>query len=176
MALELVEKAARVKTRQIKSLRISQSKGTITLQTWSDEEHSIPLTEIEPFTRLGCNSCDDFLGEQADLAVGLLGADEGRSTILVRTEAGEIFLDNALNFGLLQHEGEVDIEALDKARGEKDRRGLAQEYDEFYILMLEALQEPKKRAIVRKHYAKLYGGPASAKKKQERSDVTCGGC
>ena len=47
-----------------------------------------PVREFHEATLQGCAECADFTGISADLAVGNLGSTPGRSTVLVRTEAG----------------------------------------------------------------------------------------
>lgn len=63
------------------------------------------------YTAPRCNLCTDFSGEYADLSVGdpwLRGADgsytfpDGWSTVLVRTEAGEVAVDRAVSDGWLE--------------------------------------------------------------------------
>jgi len=60
----------------------------------------------------GCDECADFLGRGADLSVGSVGSGAGYSSLLVRTEAGQLAFDRV--------RGELDVieierpEALDK--------------------------------------------------------------
>jgi coenzyme F420 hydrogenase subunit beta len=176
LVVGLVEKATGLQARQIQSLRVSQPSGELTVTSFGGETHAIPLVEVESYTRQGCGSCNDFLGEQGDIGIGMVGAKSEHCTMIVRTRAGQILLENALKYELLQTDREVDQSAIDKARAEKDRRVIAQEFDEFYILMLDALQDPRKRSVVRKQFSMLYGAPARAAKKQEKNDVACGGC
>ncbi len=48
-----------------------------------------PVREFRSASLKGCDECADFAGLGADLAVGNLGSEPGRSTVLVRSEAGE---------------------------------------------------------------------------------------
>ncbi|MCG2767889.1 MAG: Coenzyme F420 hydrogenase/dehydrogenase, beta subunit C-terminal domain, partial [Anaerolineae bacterium] len=123
-------------------------------------------------------SCDDYLGESADIAVGTIGAQPGYATLIARTPAGEIFVRNAVEFGLLETTTQVDEAALHSAKTEKDRRARAQAFDEVRILMLDALDNPKKRAQVRKQFVNLYGLPQvkTSNSKREECDVSCSGC
>jgi len=143
---------------------------------WDGTERTIPLTDVEPFTRHGCGSCDDYLGESADIAVGAVGALSSYATLITRTPAGEVFVQNAISFGLLETSSQVDEAALNAAKAEKGRRARAQAFDEFRILMLDSLSDPRKRAQVRKRFVSLYGAPQVGGTKKEASYVNCSGC
>ncbi|UCC63201.1 MAG: Coenzyme F420 hydrogenase/dehydrogenase, beta subunit C-terminal domain [Anaerolineae bacterium] len=175
MVTALLERGKGIARQGIRGLTTSVTDDTFTVAPWDGAEHIIPLTEVEPFTRKGCGSCDDYLGESADIAVGAVGALPGFSTLITRTPAGEIFVQNARRFGLLETLGQVDAAALSAAKEEKDRRERAQAFDEFRILMLDALSDPAKRAQVRKQMVNLYGA-AQAPSKREEYHVSCSGC
>ena len=175
MVADLLEGGKGIARQDVRSLTTSLAEGTLTALLWDGTERTIPLTEVEPFTRKGCGSCDDYLGESADIAVGALGALPGFSTVITRTPAGEIFVQNAGRYGLLETIGQVDAAALRTAKEEKDRRARAQAFDEFRILMLDALSDPAKRAQVRKQMVNLYGA-AQAPAKREDCNVSGSGC
>jgi coenzyme F420 hydrogenase subunit beta len=176
MVTELLERGMGISRHQIRGLTTSITDGTLTVSSWDGTERSIPLTKVEPFTRRGCGSCDDYLGESADIAVGTIGALPGYATLITRTSAGEIFVRNAISFDLLGTVAQVDEAALNAAKEEKDRRARAQAFDEVRILMLDALSDPGKRAQVRKQFVSLYGAPQPGALKREECDVTCSGC
>jgi coenzyme F420-reducing hydrogenase beta subunit len=177
MVTELLERGMGISQYQIRGLTTSVTDGTLTVSLWDGTERAVPLTDVEPFTRRGCGSCDDYLGESADIAVGAIGAQPGYAALITRTPAGEVFVQNARRFGVLETIAQVDEAALNAARAEKDRRARAQAFDEFRILMLDALSDPRKRAQVRKQFVSLYGAPqGGALKKKEECDVTCSGC
>jgi hypothetical protein len=81
-----------------------------------------------------------------------------------------------MRFELLEVTAEVNQELLKAAKEEKEHRGLAQAFDEFRVLSLEALGDPKKRALARKQFVKLYGTPQARSANREKSDVSCSGC
>jgi coenzyme F420 hydrogenase subunit beta len=176
MITELLERGMGISRHQIRSLTTSVTDGRLTVSLWDGTERTIPLTDVEPFTRHGCGSCDDYLGESADIAVGTVGAQPGYATLIVRTPAGEVFVQNARSFGLLETVAQVDKAALNAAKEEKDRRARAQAFDEFRILMLDALGDPRKRAQVRKQFINLYGAPQVGTSKREECYVACSGC
>ena len=166
MVAELLERGKGIDRRQIRSLATSISDGALTATLWDGAELTIPLTEVEPFTRHGCGSCDDYLGESADIAVGAIGALPEHATVIARTPVGELFVQNARRFGLLETVEQVDEAALAAAKDAKDRRGAAQAFDEFRILMLDALSDPAKRSRVNKLFAGLYGAVADASREE----------
>jgi coenzyme F420 hydrogenase subunit beta len=176
MVAQLLEQGKGISRGQIRGLTTSEADGTLNVTLWDGTERSIPLTEVEPFTRHGCASCDDYLGESADIAVGTVGALPGHATLIARTPAGEAFVQNARAFGLLETISQVDKGALSAAREAKERRSRAQAFDEFRILMLDSLSDPRKRAQVRKQFVTLYGTPQAAAVKREACDVSCSGC
>jgi len=174
MVAELLERGKGIDRRQIRSLMTSISDGALTATLWDGAELTIPLTEVEPFTRHGCGSCDDYLGESADIAVGAMGALPEHATVIARTAVGELFMQNARRFGLLETVEEVNEDALAAAKAAKDRRARAQAFAEFRILMLDALSDPAKRSRVNKLYAGLYGAAQTPAVKTEAGSVTCG--
>ncbi len=183
MVADLLEQGKGIARQQIRSLSASQTDATMTATLWDGAELLIPLTEVEPFTRRGCGSCDDYLGESADIAVGAMGALAEHATLITRTPVGELFVQNARQFGLLETVDEVDEAALAAAKEAKDRRARAQAFDEFRIVMLDALKDPAQRSRVNKLYGALYGAGQTAAVKignhpagKEAGYVSCGAC
>ncbi len=64
-----------------------------------------PIKNFHGAALKGCDECADFLGRSADLSVGSVGAMDGWSSVLVRTERGRRALDNA--------RGRLDFRELD---------------------------------------------------------------
>jgi len=77
-----------------------------------------PIKRFHGAALKGCDECADFLGNAADLSVGSVGSDDGRSTLLVRSEVGERALDLArarLELRPLERPQALDkLDALDK--------------------------------------------------------------
>lgn len=176
MVAGLLEEGMGISRRQIRGLSTSVADGVLTVTLWDGAQRTIPLTDVEPFTRHGCGSCDDYLGESADIAVGTVGALPDHATLIVRSPTGEVFVQNALRFNLLETADQVDEAALAAAQVEKDRRAKAQAFDEFRILMLDALGDPSKRALIKKQFVSLYGAQQTGAKKREERNVSCSGC
>lgn len=153
---------------QIQRLSLSPRDGHLVAFLWDGSQRTVPLNEVEPYTRRGCATCNDLLGESADLAVGALGAKEGYCTLITRSEAGTICLRNAMSFGLLETVPEIDEAALSRAAEEKDRRKRAQAFDQLKLLMLDALRDPRKWVEAQREFSRLYGMKESVQARKER--------
>ncbi len=160
----------------IRRLARSESDETLTATLYDGNTYAIPLVAIKGYTRKGCAVCGDFVGESADIGVGLVGAKEGYATLITRSSIGDVAIRNAVNLGLLETVEDVDLAALEQATAEKERRDRAQAFDDLQLLMLDALSDPQKRAGVRTQLAHLYKVPPSAQVKEEKPNVVCGGC
>lgn len=154
---------------QVKRLEISPDREWMRAVLWDGSVRTIPRQQAESFTRPGCGSCDDYLGESADIAVGQLGAPYGKSSVIIRSRVGDVFVRNAAQMNLLDTSVDVDLDALEKAAAEKDRRERAQAFKSLEILMLDALADPAKRGEAIQQFVRLYrtpvrtGGPEVAK-------------
>lgn len=160
---------------EVKQLVALPSQDKIMAVLWDGTRRDIPTAAVQKYTRRGCASCDDYLGESADVAVGTVGAVPGYSTVIVRSTAGVVALQHALNFGLLEAGPAVDQAALDKARAEKERRERAQAFEGLLILTLDALQDPARRVEARREFERLYGSPPRAEMEIVK-EVGCGIC
>jgi coenzyme F420 hydrogenase subunit beta len=149
-----------VNREQVKRLEISPDREWMRAVLWDGSIRTIPRQQAESYTRPGCGSCDDYLGESADIAVGSLGAPEEMSTVIVRSRAGDIFVRNAIQMNLLSTSERIDISALEKAAAEKDRRERAKDFKSLEILMLDAMADPAKRSEAIQQFVRLYRTPA----------------
>jgi coenzyme F420 hydrogenase subunit beta len=84
--LEQAVGAAGVATAEV--ARVDVRDGELVVRSASAELLRRPVKEFHAASLKGCDECADFTGLGADLAVGNLASDPGRSTLLVRTEAG----------------------------------------------------------------------------------------
>jgi coenzyme F420 hydrogenase subunit beta len=141
---EVLVKRMGVGREQVRRLEISPDRAWMRAVLWDGSMRTVPRQQAEQYTRPGCGKCDDYLGESADLAVGSLGAPADASTLIIRTQAGDVFARNAVQMGLLETTPEVDVQALEKAASEKDRRERAQAFKDLEILMLDGLVDPQK--------------------------------
>ena len=160
---------------QVKRLEISPDREWMRAVLWDGSVRTLPRQQAEGYTRPGCGSCDDYLGESADLAVGSLGAPEGTSTIIVRSRIGDVFVRNAVQLNLLETTHRVDEAALAAAAEEKDRRERALAFKDLQILMLDALADPLKRSEAIQQFVRLYRTPVRSGAPQEVR-TGCTGC
>lgn len=173
---EMLATGVNIPLENIQRITASPREGRLRVQLWDGTTREMDLNEAEKFTRAGCARCDDYLGESADIGVGLVGAKDGYSTLLVRTPIGQSFVQNATTMKLIETVDEVDTDALARARAEKDRRERAQAFDALHVLMLDALRDPRKRAEVKMQFDLLYGRPRSISKKEDYRYAGCGDC
>jgi coenzyme F420 hydrogenase subunit beta len=160
----------------VKRLVANPRAGKLVAHLWDGSSKEIPVEKVEKYTRRGCAVCDDYLGESADIAVGTVGAKDGYCTLITRSQVGDICLQNAVNFGLVETVDEVDEAALVKAKEEKERRERAQAFEKMMVLALDALGDPRKRAEIRQEYVRLYEIERPAEREKEQCYVTCAGC
>ena len=52
-----------------------------------------PIKNFHHSALNGCEECADFMGREADIAVGSVGSDDGWTTVLIRTEKGMLAFD-----------------------------------------------------------------------------------
>lgn len=79
---------------------------------WSDGEaiYNVKLSKVKEIVRPCCGQCDDFAAEFSDLSIGNVGSPDGWSTVIVRTERGEVALRAAEKGGL------IDVQPLDDVK------------------------------------------------------------
>jgi coenzyme F420-reducing hydrogenase beta subunit len=175
MVEEILVKRMDVPREQVKRLEISPDREWMRAVLWDGSVRTIPRQQAESYTRPGCGSCDDYLGESADIAVGTLGAPEGTSTLIIRSGAGETFVRNAVQMNLLETSHRVDEAVLASAAAEKDRRERAQAFKDLQILMLDGLSDPLKRNEALQMFARLYRTPERSGSMHETRSG-CTGC
>jgi coenzyme F420 hydrogenase subunit beta len=88
-------------------------KGRVIVTLKDGRDIEIPLRDARPFANEWCHECPDFAAEHADLSCGGLGM-EGWTMILVRSEAGQAYLDEAVAAGVLElREADQEPKALE---------------------------------------------------------------
>ena len=88
-------------------------KGRVIVTLKDGRDIDIPLRDARPFANEWCHECPDFAAEHADLSCGGLGM-EGWTMILVRSEAGQAYLDEAVAAGVLElREADQEPKALE---------------------------------------------------------------
>jgi len=172
---DVLVKSMGISRDQVKRLDVTADRKLMQVELWDGDVRSIERQDAEKYTLTGCGSCDDYLGESADLAVGTLGAPDGKSTLIVRSPAGEVFVRNANQLRLLDLAPDVDSSSLEAASGEKDRRERAQSFNDLNILMLDALADPMQRNEAIKQFVHLYRTPTRSTAPSKTSN-SCTGC
>jgi len=175
MVEEILVKRMNVSRDQVKRFQVSPDRGSMQAILWDGTVRNIPRQQAESYTRVGCGTCDDYLGESADIAVGTLGAPEGNSTLITRSRVGDMFVRNAIQMNLLETSHRVDEAALAAAAADKDRRERAQSFKDLQILMLDGLGDPLKRGEAIQQFARLYRTPERPGVKREARSG-CTGC
>lgn len=172
---ELLIQQGGISPEHVKRVEVSKDDQWLRVILWDGTERRISRQAAEPYTRAGCASCTDYLGESADLAVGQLGVPDDASTLLIRTRTGDVFVRNAVLMNLLETSGDIDNEALQAAAHEKENRDRAQAFKKTQVLMLDALADPGKRNEAIQQFTRLYRTPARGKREQSVLNG-CTGC
>jgi len=68
------------------------------------EVKTIKLNDLNFMKRFPCNFCDDFSAEYADISFGGLGADEGWTTVIIRSPIGRKYFSAAKSKAIEENE------------------------------------------------------------------------
>jgi coenzyme F420 hydrogenase subunit beta len=172
---DVVEKRLGVAREWIKRVEISADGDSLRIVLWDNSVREISRQYAEHYTRRGCNSCQDYLGESADLAVGALGTEADSATLIIRSRVGDLFTRNAVRMKLLNTSDAVDHATLAAAREDKAGRERAQAFKDLQVLMLDALSDPNTRNEAIQKFAHVYRTPVRSKS-QEVVRNNCTGC
>lgn len=109
-----------------KVTKMDISKGKLFITT-GDDKVAIPLKQTHGYEQSGCQYCMDYVAELSDLSCGSVGAKDGWSTIIKRTDKGSSLVDSAIEDGVLEvtetNEGKFGLEMLRKlATNKKTKR------------------------------------------------------
>jgi coenzyme F420 hydrogenase subunit beta len=81
--------------------RFCVSNGTFIAVT-RDKEVSIPLKALEPCIRDTCKICEDASAQLADISAGSVGSPDGWTTLITRTEIGDVLVRAAESKGMIE--------------------------------------------------------------------------
>ncbi len=100
-------------------------KGKFWVHT-ADDLISFPIKETHGYEQNGCKICLDLVSELSDVSTGSIGAPDGWSSVLTRTEPGETIFSQAVDAGLIEtkpmDEGKFGLEMLTKlAKSKKEK-------------------------------------------------------
>ncbi|MFX1491453.1 MAG: Coenzyme F420 hydrogenase/dehydrogenase, beta subunit C-terminal domain [Promethearchaeota archaeon] len=100
----------------LENLRKLDIKGKLLVYPRGAKESlKIPLKEAQAWVDPGCHPCRDFASDFADISVGGAGTPGKWSTVLARSEEGQIIIDNMIKAGHFLHEN-IDSESLERLR------------------------------------------------------------
>jgi len=135
-----------IKPYDINTVKVDLRNALLRTIMHDGSEKVIPLPDIRKYMRNGCARCTDFTSEWADLSVGDLGSEKGKTTVIVRTPIGENCLDYAIREGTIEiAKTPVNMEEIQRFVSDKKRREQAQEVDSLLLSTLNALSGEKSR-------------------------------
>ena len=147
-----------IKPYDINTIKVDLRNALLRIIMYDGSEKVISLSDARKYMRNGCARCIDFASEWADLSVGDLGSEKGKTTVIVRTPIGEKCLDYAIREGIIEiAESPVNMEEIQRFILNKERRRRAQEVDSLLLSMLDALSGIKSREEI-EEMLKLIGG------------------
>lgn len=91
-------------------------KGKFSIET-PKEKKEVPIKDVAPLARTACHHCIDYTSCYSDITVGSVGSEDGWSTIFVRTEAGEKYLNKVK--GLEFSDKPVEMKIIKKLTAQK---------------------------------------------------------
>ena len=177
-SLSEISSLLKIPQSSIKAISVSQRDDRLEVTTFSGETMEVNLSDVVKLVRKGCGRCYDLLAEAADISIGPLGAPEGHSVAIVRTNHGENALDNAIAWDLLEVKDGVDDKALEVLKANKKKRKKAEMIDGLQILMLEAFKDPSRIDEARKRFGEYYSMRTvdTTKEKEPADKSGCGTC
>ena len=78
------------------------TKGRLIIKGKDSVLFKVPVKELSCYAMDGCHVCVDSTAEFADISVGGIGSEEGWSTVVVRSEVGEVFFKELLGAGCIE--------------------------------------------------------------------------
>lgn len=161
-ALSKIEKEVNLRLWSLSKIEVDGNGSEFVLQSRNGKA-SISLTELAKFMAKGCARCIDFVGEQADIAIGSVGSEPRFKTAIIWTSMGEELFTAATKMGyvelsepILAHE---ELMAFIEA---KRKRGSAVEVDKAFLSVLMSLKKP----IVEDKALRKLEGLSSVKQKE----------
>jgi len=97
---EKIERMGNFKWSDVEKLNI---KDECIIRLSNGETRAIPLEDLDFVKRRACRFCNDYSAEYADLSFGGIGAQEGWTTVVARTQLGLDILNEAKKTVLEEH-------------------------------------------------------------------------
>ena len=98
---EKIERIGHFKWSEVVKINI---KDALIVRLADGDQITVPLEELDFVKRKACRHCTDYAAEFADLAFGGIGAEDGWTTVVARTELGMRILAEARQTVLEEHE------------------------------------------------------------------------
>lgn len=107
--------------------KMNISKGKLFIKhNGAKDAYAIPIKETHGYEQSGCNYCLDYVAELSDFSCGSVGAKDGWSTIIKRTDKGNNIINDAVEKGVLEvtetNEGKFGLEMLRKLSVNKKKK------------------------------------------------------
>jgi coenzyme F420 hydrogenase subunit beta len=102
----------RIDIGKIKKMDIPPPPAEVFVIEMDEGKVEIPLDEIRPLVPHGCLICPDMTSELADVSVGVLEGEPDWNTLIIRTEKGKKFIEEAIKEGWVVTK-EIPQEKLD---------------------------------------------------------------
>jgi len=100
-------------------------KGKLIVKLRDQTTLELPLKDVRTSKKSGCEHCEDFTSEDADLSFGSVGASPGHTVVIVRTDVGEGFLKLGQRLGYIELSSGVDVASIASIGAKK--KGIAVE-------------------------------------------------
>jgi len=88
-----LEKLGNFKWPEVRKINLKEE---LMVHLHSGEVRYIPLDKLDFMKRHACNFCSDYAAEFADLSFGGIGAEEGWTTVITRSQVGETLMTKAI--------------------------------------------------------------------------------
>jgi coenzyme F420 hydrogenase subunit beta len=99
-------------------------RGKLEVLKQDDSTLIVPLAELETCIRKGCNCCTDLTSVLSDISAGAVGSPRGTTTLIIRTSAGQGFVDSAVRNNKLVLCAPPDSAAIEKLASAKIRKNM----------------------------------------------------
>jgi len=95
-----LEKLADFKWEEVRKINLKEE---LMIHLRNKEVRYVPLDKLDFMKRYACHYCDDYSAEYADLSFGGIGAEEGWTTVTVRSPIGRAIFAEALGTELEEY-------------------------------------------------------------------------
>nr|Q00391.1 RecName: Full=Coenzyme F420 hydrogenase subunit beta; AltName: Full=8-hydroxy-5-deazaflavin-reducing hydrogenase subunit beta; Short=FRH [Methanococcus voltae]CAA43499.1 F420-reducing hydrogenase subunit [Methanococcus voltae PS] len=90
-------------------LKTDIGKGKFWVYSKYGDVKSVKLKDTHMYEQKSCHICTDYTAELADISTGSVGSPDGWSTIFIRTEKGEAYINKMVEAGVLETKNIDDV-------------------------------------------------------------------